>query len=125
MPCHQWPIIARALEAVSFTGFLCRLLLRHHVLIDCLTRPSVYTVAVQVSEGNQNFSLQVDTGSSDLVGVHTINRLPYAYCSFLSGSHQRLARLLLAPIPRGVNTILQSPVSRQVTTLTLRTSLVR
>ncbi|KAF8265631.1 aspartic peptidase domain-containing protein [Lactarius quietus] len=31
-----------------------------------LTHPSVYTVAVQVSGSNQNVSLQVDTGSSDL-----------------------------------------------------------
>ena len=54
----------------------------NHVLIYCSDSIclSVYTVAVQVSNSNQNFSLQVDMGSSDLVGVLPINRLPCTHC---------------------------------------------
>lgn len=46
------------------------------MLIYCATCLSVYTVAVQVSDSNQNFSLQVDTGSSDLVRVYLIDCPP-------------------------------------------------
>jgi hypothetical protein len=37
--------------------------------LPILTETSVYTVPVIVSEKNQQFSLQIDTGSSDLVRV--------------------------------------------------------
>ena len=43
--------------------------------------PSVYTVAVQVGSGNsQNFSLQIDTGSSDL--VRSYNLIPAVTSSY-------------------------------------------
>jgi hypothetical protein len=95
-------------------------------MCSCIIRLglSVYTVAVQVSDGNQNYSLQVDMGSSDLVGVYPINRPPCAYCPSLSGLHQHLAHQLHAPVPRGVCTTLRFPVLGPVMTLALRTSLV-
>jgi hypothetical protein len=110
--------MACALEVVSFTGFLHRLLPLYHVLIYCPTCPSVYTVAVQVSSSNQNFSLQVDTGSSDLVGICPINRSPCAHLPLFSGLHQHLARQVHVPIPRGGSTTLRFPVLPQVMTLT-------
>ena len=66
----------------------------HIVCMELMTQPSsAYTVPVQIGTSQQNFSLQVDTGSSDLVRIchpRVSQKGKTTHCRYgiTSGSHQ-------------------------------------
>lgn len=78
LPCS--PLLCHHFDELRMGGFplvprlydsFCCPLLFSCIILTYLC-PSVYTVPIQVGSNNQNFSLQVDTGSSDLVRSYPI-----------------------------------------------------
>lgn len=96
MECESLSYPCQLTFSLVFVFFFCSFL-----------ENSAYTVPLLVGSSQQNLSLQVDTGSSDLVSRAFVGHVAFLI-SDLSGSHQNLVLLLHVPLLVDTSTI-QAP----------------